>query len=79
MILFFPYRENVFFFHSPMTQKHLKDSSSELKKKRGRNFTFWQRCRMEIFDSKQDLKKKNNYKKHVKTRGYNGNYFHSQL
>lgn len=60
-----------------MTQKHLKDSSSELKKKRGKYFTFWQRYRMEISDSKEDLKKK--YKKHVKTRGYNGNYFHSQL
>lgn len=63
-----------------MTQKHLKDSSYKLKNKRGeKTFTFWQRYRMEIFDSKEDFQNKIKYKKHVKTRGYNGNYFHSQL
>lgn len=50
-----------------------------LRKRGGESFTFWQRYRMEIFDSKEVFQNKVKYKKHVKTRRYNGNYFHSQL
>lgn len=46
------------FFHSPMTQKRLKESPSKLKKKKGEKLHLLAKIQMEIFDSKEDFQNK---------------------